>query len=362
MSTKTKILITGATGYIGGSILTRLLQRSDLSQFDIRVLIRSAEKARKLEDLGLGLKPVMGSHTDESVMVKATSEVDVVIASANSESLVAAQLTLKGMKKRFEETGKPPIFIHTSGTGLYIEFAGGMHSNAVVYDDANPDQIETIAPTQPHRNVDLEILAADTENYVKTYIVLPSTVYGIASGPLFDAEISNRHSVQVPALIKAAFARTPPQGGTIGEGKNVWPNVEIHELADLYNVLLDSALTSQNPQFPGHGREGIYNAVNGEHNFHQLAEVISQALVSLGLGEDPSSLTFSAEEEQKFFGPFAQFFGTNSRCLATRAKSLGWKPVKTTKELLASVKPEIEALVASGKTGLPDISAHVNKD
>ncbi|THU86483.1 hypothetical protein K435DRAFT_868240 [Dendrothele bispora CBS 962.96] len=126
--------------------------------------------------------------------------------------------------------------------------------------------------------------------------------YGIASGPLFDAEISNRHSIQVPALIKAAFARTPPQGGTIlGEGKNVWPNVEIHKLADLYNVFLDSVLTSQNPQFPGHGREGIYNAVNGEHNFQQLAEAISQALVPLGLGEDSSSLTFSTEEEQKFF-------------------------------------------------------------
>ncbi|KAK7453288.1 hypothetical protein VKT23_011963 [Stygiomarasmius scandens] len=316
MSTGTKILVTGATGYIGGSILTRLLQRSDFSEFDIRVLVRSSEKGKKLE--GLGFKSVIGSHTDESIMVKAVSEVDVVIATADCDDLVAAQLTLKGMKKRFEETGKQPIFIHTasidptSGTGVYLDLAGGMRSTDVIYDDANPDQIETLAPTQPHRIVDLEIIAADKEGYIKSYIVLPPTVYGIATGSLFEAGISNPHSIQVPFFIKAAIARR--QGGMIGEGKNVWPNVNIHE-----------------------------------------------SLVSLGLGDNSLPSTFSAEEEKKYFGPFALLFGTNSRCLATRAKSLGWKPVKTTKDLLASIKPEIEILLASGKTALPDLSVFIER-
>jgi len=44
-----------------------------------------------------------------------------------------------------------------------VELAGGMHSTDVIYDDANPDQIETLAPIQPHRIVDLEIIAADKE-------------------------------------------------------------------------------------------------------------------------------------------------------------------------------------------------------
>ena len=46
--------------------------------FDIRVLVRSPEKAKKLE--ALGFKSIIGSHTDEAVMVRAVSEVDVVIA------------------------------------------------------------------------------------------------------------------------------------------------------------------------------------------------------------------------------------------------------------------------------------------
>ena len=36
--------------------------------------------------------------------------------------------------------------------------------------------------------------------------------------------------------------------------------------------------------------------------------------------------------------------GTNSRAVANRSRSIGWKPVKTTKDLLASVKPEVIAL------------------
>jgi len=52
----------------------------------------------------------------------------------------------------------------------------------------------------------------------------------------------------------------------------------------------------------GHGREGIYNVVNGEHHHYQLAEAISQAFVALGLGDDPKPSTFTPEEEQKYLG------------------------------------------------------------
>jgi len=71
-------------------------------------------------------------------------------------------------------------------------------------------------------------------------------------------------------------------------------------VADFYNVLLTAILTDHNN--PGHGREGIYNVLNGEHDHYQLAEAISQALVSLGLGDNSLPSTFSAEEEKKYFG------------------------------------------------------------
>ena len=37
--------------------------------------------------------------------------------------------------------------------------------------------------------------------------------------------------------------------------------------------------------------------------------------------------------------------GTNSRCRGNRSRSLGWKPVKTTKDMLASIKPEVKLIL-----------------
>lgn len=42
-----------------------------------------------------------------------------------------------------------------------------------------------------------------------------------------DAGLANRQSMSIPLLIKSALARGEP--GVIGEGRNVWPFVEIHE-------------------------------------------------------------------------------------------------------------------------------------
>ena len=120
-----------------------------------------------------------------------------------------------------------------------------------IYNDKDADQIESLPPSNLHRNVDLEIMKADKQGsyvcwdisclsceltnffrilligYVKTYIVLPSTIYGIASGKLVDLGIQNIHSQQIPALIKVSLARG--QAGMVGEGKNIWPHVHIDE-------------------------------------------------------------------------------------------------------------------------------------
>jgi hypothetical protein len=71
------------------------------------------------------------------------------------------------------------------------------------------------------------------------YIILPSTIYGIASGPLVDLDLQNSHSQQIPALVKSSLDRG--QGGMVGLGKNIWPNVHIDEgkLANLMYMPTD---------------------------------------------------------------------------------------------------------------------------
>ncbi|KIK63182.1 hypothetical protein GYMLUDRAFT_41506 [Collybiopsis luxurians FD-317 M1] len=335
----TKILMTGVTGYIGGAVLTRFAQRPDFNSFDIRAVVRSAEKGEKIKALYKNVTPIVGSHSDISLMSKAAAEVDVVIAMADCDDVDAATGTLQGLKQRFQETGKKPIFINTSGTGVLSDNAAGMYASETIWDDADPDQIALLKPSQPHRPVDLKIVAADEEGYVNTYIILPCTIWSIAKGPLFDQGISNKKSVQIPALIRASLDRG--HGGMVGAGKNIWHNIEVHELADLYSILFDAVLSSNGP---GHGREGYYFGAHEEHTLYQVGQGISDTLQKMNKSKGGEPTTFTKEELDKYFNG-SSYLGSNSRCRPTRSKALGWAPKLTTKDMIASIYAETELVI-----------------
>jgi uncharacterized protein YbjT (DUF2867 family) len=74
-------------GYIGGSVLSHLLQRPDRDSFEFRAVIRSAEKAEKIK--AFGVTPIVGSASDRQLMSKAASEADIVIALVRISSSIA---------------------------------------------------------------------------------------------------------------------------------------------------------------------------------------------------------------------------------------------------------------------------------
>jgi nucleoside-diphosphate-sugar epimerase len=122
--------------------------------------------------------------------------------------------------------------------------------------------------------------------------------------------------------------------------------VHIDECADLYLVLWDALRA--NPDAPGAGWAGFYFGESGSHSLLELAEAVGAALVAAGKAKDAAPTTFTKAELDEYFGGSA-YLGTNCRCRAERARALGWKPVRSTKDLLASVGPEVEAILASGK-------------
>jgi len=186
--------------------------------------------------------------------------------------------------------------------------------------------------------VELELIQADEEGYVKVYIISPTVVYGLATGELVRQGIQNPHSRMVPWLLK--IARDRGRSGMVGAGLNAWPNVNIKEVADLYVVLYDSIVS--NPA-TGHGREGIYFAKNGEHTYYDIAKAIGGILTRMGKIDNPEPTTFTQEEIVKYFGG-AKNVGTNFHAQATKSRSIGWKPVKTTKDLLGSIESEVLAI------------------
>ncbi|KAF9220841.1 NAD(P)-binding protein [Gyrodon lividus] len=334
--TKSQVFITGATGYIGGAVLARLLEHHTFPTSEITALIRKADKVPAFESIGI--KTVLGSHSDVELLEKQASQSDVVFACADADNVPACEAILKGLKKRHEATGTVPVLIHTSGTGVLTDDAGGMYEYETIWDDMNPDQLETLPDAQLHRNVDLMVLAADKEGYARTHVVLPSTIYGFATGRLVDLGIHNPRSIQIPKIVEVSIARR--RGGMVGEGLNRWPNVHIDDIGDLYIVLYDAILEGK----AGHGREGLYFGENGEHLLKDIAVKVAEALHDFGASDSREPTPFDEQDYSRpgnIFVPI-RYLGTNSRCKANRARALGWKPNFSTEDMLRSVKGEVE--------------------
>ena len=133
---------------------------------------------------------------------------------------------------------------------------------------------------------------------MRTYIILPSTIYGIVSNPLVDAGIMNPISQQVPGLIKAALGRG--RAGVVGKGLAYWPSVHIDDTADLFIVLFDAI--RKNPEGVDHGYNGYYFGENGEHLWSELSNEIGRVLVELGVQTEAEPTAFSEEELIKYWG------------------------------------------------------------
>ncbi|CAF3762691.1 unnamed protein product [Rotaria sordida] len=350
-SQQINILFTGATGYIGGSVLTGLLQHPNSSNFKITALIRGDES--RVKKLGsLGVIPLIGSNDSHDIIEKAASESHVVIHTGDSaDDLPSAKAIISGLNKRTQTTGKPVIYIHTSGTGVLIEDVRGKKGSNTVYNDLDPDQIDGLADTQMHRNVDLLVTnSAQANPLLKSVIILPPLIYGIGKG------LFNQTSIQLPILIRAALKRGKAE--TIGAGESTWDSVHIDDLVDAYIILFDQLLAAYGPNAKSDakpspylttGREGYYFAENGRHSWRQLAEKIGEVLHRKGAIKSSKVTSFPDDEiEDALWGPASwNALGSQSNSKAERLRKLGWKPHRP--NLFDSVEEQVDVLINDAK-------------
>ncbi|KAH9480248.1 Oxidase ucsJ [Psilocybe cubensis] len=344
MSNPLKIFITGATGHIGGTFLMTLLKHKDVSNFQITALVRSEERGEKLKSLGINV--VKGSYTDEdlSVLTNEAAKSDIVFAICDADTLPPTQAILKGLKINFEASGKAPILIHTVETnlGIITDKSGGLASEHYVWSDYDTEKLNALPESVIHRNVDNAILEADKAGYVKTYFIIPSTVFGEpADKTLVDLGIQNTTSGVFKYFITPYLGRK--QGGYFGKGLNQWNLISVQETADLYIALFDAIRA--NPDGPGHGTEGYYFGESNLFFYKDLAAAVSEALVEVGVGISTEPSPFTPEEVETLVHPvIAQMVGSNSHAKGDRSRALGWKPTSTKEDLFATIKKEVKAL------------------
>ncbi|CDO74491.1 hypothetical protein BN946_scf184979.g46 [Trametes cinnabarina] len=324
------ILLTGATGYVGASILQGLLRHPDATKFEITTLVRDSAKAKILEEK-FGVKAALGSVTEQEKLTKLAEDAHVVIHTANSsDSIEAMEAILRGLKNRHENTGDLPHLIQTSGTGVFMDDARGEYASTTIYSDLDLAALDALPPNAFHRAVELLAIDADEKGgYARTYIVSPSLIYGLGHGPLFDAGLANPFTFAIAAYVRAALKR-----GTVGvlnQGAGIWQSVHIDDVVDLYIRMLDAILSD--PEKVSHGRSGYFIAENGGQSARELLQAIAEGLFALRRVATPELF-------------IANVLFSNARCKGERARrELGWTPKYTPRDLLELVKSELTAYV-----------------
>jgi nucleoside-diphosphate-sugar epimerase len=282
------VFITGVGGYIGGSIAAALLANGH----HVRGLTRSEASAQRLTPIGVD--PVVGTLDDADLLAREARASDGVINAANSDHAGAVQSLIAGL----EGSNKP--LLHTSGSSVVGDDARGARRSEQVFDGQSP---LTVNPAkQARRDIDLRVLGAAARG-VRSTVICPSLIYGVGKG-------LNPHSVQIPFLIANARERGVVQ--IVGAGLNVWSNVHIDDVVDLYLLALAKAPAG-----------AFYFAENGEASFGELGAAIAKRLGLPGVESLPPELA-----AQRWGEPKAYFsLGSNSRVSSIRARrELGWAP------------------------------------
>lgn len=281
-----KILIVGATGYVGSAIAQVLKAYGH----EISGLARSDSSAKTLR--AAGITPVIGDLSEPSVLIGPIVANDVVIFAAKvpfeSETSV-----IEPILNALEGSGK--TFLFTSGTScLSIETPNGEWSEESFAED---DPFELKLWTSVRVECEHLVRAAASRG-IRAMVIRPPMIWGNGGG-----------NGQVPWI----FQKVPVVGAAcyLGHGLNLYSGVHVDDLAEVYALAI------------ARGTAGaLYHAVSGEVNWRTIAEAIAWVM------QCPTrSVTY--REMQNLWGerdaPYR--FAVSSRSRSPRAHNeLGWQP------------------------------------
>ena len=284
-----KVFITGANGYIGGTIAHLLLQKG----YEVTGLVRQPQLVAELETLGM--KVVTGNLNDSDLITNEARLSDAVINTAS----VLDTFFIDTLINALRGTGK--TLIHTSGSSILGDNAEGQRSDFIYNEDVPliPAVAKTlwVALNDHVRNT--------AKQGIRSMVIVPTMVYGEGLG-------LRKESIQLPFLYQLSLEKG--MGVHVESGESIWSNIHVEDLGDLYVKILENGVAG-----------GYYFAENGEASFKDIAKEISR---QMGKGEETLSITINEAVTYFKNADIARFgLASNSRCSSAKAKqTLGWRP------------------------------------
>ena len=201
-------------------------------------MVRDEHRGKLVSAVWPKIRLVIGKLDDIALLEAEAQRADIVLNFADSDHPESARALTQGA--RLHETGSPVFVIHTSGTGILTwktvltRSFGELEDK--IYDDWDGiHEIISLPDSAAHRKVDKIFLEAGQNDSgpVRTGIVCPPTIYGVGRGP------GNTRSQQLYDL--AALILKSGTGKRVGKGNNRQTHVHLHDLSDLYVLLIEAA-------------------------------------------------------------------------------------------------------------------------
>lgn len=280
--TTMRVLLTGATGYIGSAVLDRLVSRGH----HVTALARSGKAAGALKLKGVEPAVCDLSDRDRLGELAAASDGVVHVALPGDETdATVDEVAVTSFLVALRNTDRP--FVHT--TAVWV------HGNGTAI-------TESTAPNAPRSaawRVPLARLVRSTRD-VRTSVIAPAVVYGRGGGLLSLLAKGPRSAGDTPALTM------------IGSGDQHWSTVHVDDLAELYVLALERAPAGS--YFLGAGGENP--------TVRQITEAVSRSIGLDGRVEaEPVGQTLAR------LGPLGEVLLLDQQASGHAARStLGWSP------------------------------------
>ncbi|KAJ9604658.1 hypothetical protein H2200_010772 [Cladophialophora chaetospira] len=349
------ILLTGVSGYLGGSLLAALPRANLPAYKNLFALVRTDSQAASVQKYGAqALRfDVKDAFAVRQALV--TNEITIVfflIDALRAETQGHFISALAEVKAKLG--GKLDVhFLHTSGAKIFSSHAGAPTHEPLL--DTDPElyrvqkaQKPPVALIQSAIDANNSVIEQAEAAGVKSYIFVPCIVYGKGDG------FGNPISIQTVAIVKAA--RAARRVYAVDEGRPSWPVCHVSDNTSLYVELLRGILGGKGV---GSGKEGYYLASSGGVAWEDLYQAMARRLKERGLVDEEEVVVAKGDEgvlkkmgEGMGCGPELVGLMLGGKCTFTPRhgeESLGWKPQFKPEHILETAAEEVDLILENLK-------------
>ena len=279
-----RIFLTGATGYIGSSVLEAFMRAGHR----VTALVRDTNRGRQVA--AMGASPVVGDLGEPATWEEAARGHDGWVHTvyehsdrgpASDRAALDAILTVA----RARSAQSPALVVYTSGIWVLGPAPLPVDESAPV----NPTP--RVAWRPAHERLVLDAGGAA----LRTVVIRPGVVYGGSRGLVSDLLKDGANS-----LIRV-----------VGDASNRWPFVYNRDLAELYARIVATPTAS-----------GVFHATDdADLRLSEVVEAIGRAMKTT-----PSVRHIPIDEARAKMGNYADALALDQVVRSPRARSIGWAP------------------------------------